>query len=200
MMTAEDYQQQWGAILTGLSGEVALLAKDERLWMTSRLARIGRLQRRLHRLFLAAGGLELCRRCQGDCCGCGRNHMTLINLLPFVLADEAPPAMDFSRTCPYSGDSGCLLEPSRRPFNCVIFLCEEVEAALSSAQRHLFLALEGRLRDLYLEFDHRYAGSSLRGLFIRNQTLGGAPFLSPPANLLSPAPLEPCHKKGAPLP
>ena len=148
MMTAENYQQQWSAILTGLAGEVALLPRDERLWMTTRLARIGRLQRRLHRLFLAAGGPELCRLCQGGCCGCGRNHLTLVNLLSFLLADEAPPAFDFSRTCPYNSDSGCLLEPSRRPFNCVIFLCDEVETALSPSERQLFGALERRLKSL----------------------------------------------------
>jgi hypothetical protein len=178
---ADNYQQQWGAIVAGLSAEVARLPALERRWMTARLARIGRLQRRLHRLFLMADGPELCRRCQGGCCDCGRNHLTLVNLLPFLLAEQAPPAADFSRICPFVGAQGCLLEPSRRPYNCVIFLCDTVDSALSAGQRQLFSALERRLRTLYLEFDQRYAGSSLRGIFIRHQTLCGAPFLCPPA-------------------
>jgi hypothetical protein len=111
--------------------------------------------------------------------------LTLVNLLPFLLGGEAPPDPDFSRICPYIDSQGCLLEPARRPFNCVIFLCEEVEATLSPGQRQLFSALEGRLRFLYLEFDRRYAGSSLRGIFIRSQTLAGAPLLCPPGE--SPA-------------
>jgi hypothetical protein len=196
MMTVATYQQLWRSILAGLSGEVALLPQAERRWMTARLARIGRLQKRLHHLFVVANGPELCRLCQGGCCGCGRNHMTLVNLLPFLLADEAPPAADFHRTCPYAGDQGCLLEPSRRPFNCVIFLCDQVEAALAEDQRHLFSALEARLRFLYLEFDRRYAGASLRGIFIRSQALGGAPFLRPPASIA----VGGLHDQGAPLP
>jgi hypothetical protein len=179
MMIAETYQQKWHMILADLSREVALLPEVELSWMRSRLGRIGRLQKRLHRLFLAAGGPELCRLCQGGCCDCGRNHLTLVNLLPFLLIAEPPPVADFNRICPFVGAQGCLLVPSRRPFNCVIFLCEEVEAELSTGQLQLFSALEGRLRHLYLEFDRRYAGSSLRGIFIRSQALAGAPYLAP---------------------
>jgi hypothetical protein len=105
--------------------------------------------------------------------------MTLVNLLHFLLAKETPPAADFTRVCPFVSDQGCLLEPGRRPFNCVIFLCEEVDAALSAGERQLFSALEIRLKELYLDFDRRYAGSSLRGIFIRSQALAGAPFLCP---------------------
>jgi hypothetical protein len=197
MTTAKIYQQRWRTILSELSREVALLPEGERLWMVARLARIGRLQKRLHRLFVAADGPKLCRCCLGGCCDCGRNHMTLVNLLSFLMADELPPAADFSRICPFVGDQGCLLEPARRPFNCVIFLCEEVEGALSAGQRQLFSALEGRLRTLYLEFDGRYSGSSLRDIFIRSQALAGAPFLCPPA---STSPPGPCRGQGAPLP
>jgi hypothetical protein len=198
MITAEDYQQQWRTIQADLAREVAQLPARERLWISCRLARIGRLQKRLHRLFLAANGPELCRLCQGGCCGCGRNHLTLVNLLPFLLDKESPPAADFQRSCPFVGDQGCLLEPGRRPFNCVIFLCEEVDAALSADQRRLFGALEGRLRTLYQDFARRYAGASLSGLFIRSQTLSGTPFLCPPAP--GQAPSKQCHGQGAPLP
>jgi hypothetical protein len=185
---AEIYQRQWQTIQAALAREVSQLPESERRWMTGRLARIGRLQRCLHRLFLAAGGPQRCQLCQGGCCDCGRNHLTLVNLLPFLLANESPPAADFNRICPFVGEQGCLLEPARRPFNCVIFLCDEVDGALSAAQRQLFSALEGRLRTLYLEFDRRYAGSSLRGIFIRSQALAGAPFLCPPATVQTRSP------------
>jgi hypothetical protein len=69
---------------------------------------------------------------------------------------------------------------ARRPFNCVIFLCDEVLAGLDAAQRQRAVHLEAQLRSLYEAFDRRFAGSSLHGLLIRAERLGARPFLASP--------------------
>jgi hypothetical protein len=61
----------------------------------------------------------------------------------------------------------------------VTFICEQVLDSLGSEGSGRFQCLEQELRSLYLAFDDRYAGSSLRGLFIRAERLDGRPFLAP---------------------
>lgn len=170
----------WRFILDALSREVAMLSSSEREWLQGRLGRIDSLQERMHALFLEAGGSGICRDCGGYCCDRGKNHLTLANLLPFLLEGGSPPEPDFSRSCPYCGAVGCLYEAGRRPFNCVTFLCDRVEEPLSPSARSDFYALERELRQIYLELDGRYAGSSLRGIFIRAPRLQGRSFLARP--------------------
>jgi hypothetical protein len=62
----------------------------------------------------------------------------------------------------------------------VTFLCEEVEDRLDSSSRESFYHHERQLRRLYAEFDRRYAGSGLCGIFIRAESLAGRPFLEAP--------------------
>ena len=172
--------RQWRQLVDRLEAEYARLAPAERGWLADRLAQVADCQERLHAFFLQAGGAQLCRDCAGDCCGCGKNHLTLVNLLGYLAAGEALPEPEFSRTCPFLTDSGCRHEVGRRPFNCVTFLCEKVEGRLEPASREAFYRRERQLRRLYAEFDRRYAGSSLRGIFIRSESLAGRPFLDAP--------------------
>jgi hypothetical protein len=167
----------WGRIVNALKQEVSDLPCSERHWISEKLVRLGALQEKMHALFLSADGMRLCSSCFGQCCGCGKNHLTLANLLAFLLHDEEPPTPDFTRTCPYLGDGGCLFAAARRPYNCVSFLCEALEDRLAPELQSEFYALERELRAIYLEFDDRYAGSSLRGIFIRAERLAGTPFL-----------------------
>jgi hypothetical protein len=169
----------WERIVAGLEKEVLRLPPSERAWIASRLERIGRLQEELHALFLRGGGPEACRDCGGACCDRGRHHATLVNLLGFLLAGSQPPLPDFARPCPFLGEGGCLMEPSRRPFNCVTFICDAIEDRLDAAGREDFYARERELRALYGEFDARYAGSSLRGILIRASRLKDADLLAP---------------------
>ena len=171
----------WKRIVAGLGKEVLRLPPAERAWIAVRLERIGLLQEELHALFLQADGPGACRRCGGSCCDRGRHHPTLVNLLGYLLAGRRPPRPDFAAPCPFLGETGCLLEPSGRPFNCVTFICDEIEARLYAAEREGFYARERKLRGLYAEFDARYAGSSLRGVLIRASRLGDGDLLAPAA-------------------
>jgi hypothetical protein len=169
----------WRRIVIGLEKEVLRLTSAERDWIASRLERIGHLQEELHALFLQGDGPGVCSRCGGSCCDRGRHHATLVNLLGFLLAGKEPPLPDFGRPCPFLGETGCLMEPAGRPFNCVTFICDAIEDRLDAAGREAFYARERELRGLYGEFDARYAGSTLRGILIRAARLGDGDLLAP---------------------
>jgi hypothetical protein len=170
----------WHRTLSRLKEEFHRLPETERDWIGGRLASISLLQEALHELFLQAQGPRLCAECLGACCDGGKNHLTLVNLLGFLIEGEDPPELRFEQPCPLLGEAGCVLPLPRRPFNCVTFLCEAVEAGLSPEKKAQFYVLERQLRVLYEEFDRRYSGSSLRGLLIRAERLGDRPFLQRP--------------------
>lgn len=174
-------QQLWQRTVAAVTAEFAQLEPERRAWITTAVARIGQHQGQLHALFLAADGPALCRQCLGACCACGTHHFTLVNLLAYLVHAEPPPEPDFLQTCPFLDQSGCRLPVSRRPFNCVIFLCEEVWANLTLQQQQLARQLEDELRRQYLAFDGYFSGASLRGLLIRAERLEGLKFLAPPA-------------------
>ncbi|MDY0267878.1 hypothetical protein [Trichloromonas sp.] len=170
--------QRWQDCLTRIRDEFAALPIIERDWIRDNLRAIHAQQRRLHDFFEAADGGRHCATCAGACCARGRNHLTLVNLLGYLAADEEPPTPDFTVTCPFLGPAGCRLDVSRRPFNCVTFLCDVVENALDEPSRKAFYQLEAEVRQIYEAFDRRYAGSSLRGLLIRAERLGNRAFLA----------------------
>ena len=172
-----ELHQRWQTIVLSVRKEILSLDEEERLWIEQQLHLIETLQIQIHDLFLSAEGQQACTRCQGSCCELGKNHMTLANLLGAIMQDKLPPA-HFSRTCPFLGDEGCTLDVSIRPYNCITFLCEDVEQALSLEEKNRFYHLEHDLRSLYLAFDRRYLGSSLQGLLIRSQSMAGSLFLA----------------------
>ena len=168
--------QRWSRIVCSLRREVADLAVAEKTWISARLAAIALLQEELHDIVRASGGEVLCACCPEHCCGQGKNHPGLVNLLFYLLAGEELPA-DFTAPCPQLGPAGCAFPPARRPFNCITFNCERVEERLTAAQRQRLVTLETALRALYESFASRYAGASPQGLLIRAETLGHRPFL-----------------------
>jgi len=169
--------EQWRQIIVSIQQELCCVPEGERQWMEQHLANIHKLQAELHQLFLDADGANQCQLCQGGCCERGNNHMTLVNVLGALL-DGHLPAADFSRSCPFMNDQGCLLPVQTRPFNCVTFICDKIEERMSDALCQQFYALEQQLREQYLAFDQRYIGSSLRGLLIRSQSMSGNKFLA----------------------
>ena len=173
-------EKLWRRTLGAVQGELAALPAAERGWLQAHLAALGALQERLHQLFLDAGGPALCRNCDGACCGCGRNHLTLGNLAALLLRDREPPAPDWTAPCPWLGPAGCRLAAAQRPFNCVSFVCEAVEARLGAAGCAAFYALERELRAAYAQLAGRYAGAGLQGLLLRAERLGARGFFARP--------------------
>ena len=178
-LKVDEFHLHWREMVLDLQRRYALLDRADCAWIATRLERIEQLQEKMHSLFLAGQGDGVCLRCEGSCCDSGRNHFSFVNLLAFIDKGESPPEPDISRPCPFLGDSGCRLEPRRRPYSCLTFLCDEVENHLCEEDLHSFYTAEQQLRGLYLAFDQRYAGSSLRGLFIRAERIGIHRLLDP---------------------
>jgi hypothetical protein len=173
-------QRLWQDTVTRIGTELSRLPSSERGWLERHLVEIGDAQQRLHQLFLLAGGSDLCAACDGACCDCGRNHLTLANLLAILVDGGEPPTPDFTAACPLLGAQGCRLPAAQRPFNCVIFLCDTLEARLSPLELRQFHAVEQTLRRLYRELERRYAGAGLSGLLIRAEGLGDRAFFDRP--------------------
>lgn len=169
--------QRWQQLLEQIAAEYRGLSEAEKVWIRERLQQIERLQQDLNRLFEQGSGLQSCSGCLGECCAKGHNHMTLANLLGYLQRGELPPAADFSRTCPFLGERGCLLAIERRPYNCISFVCDIIEKFLTSVEVAEFYALEQQLRTLYQQFADRYVGGSLTGLLLQQERLGKRPFL-----------------------
>ena len=170
-------QPDWPDLLQRIRRELDALNETDRAWLKDRLAVIEATQLALDELFCKAGGLESCAGCDGECCGCGRHHITLTNLLAYLLEGEDPPAPDFSRTCPYLGDLGCLLPVARRPYNCITFFCETLEGQLNSVDREQLRTLDRQLRNEYQCIEKRYPAASLRGLWIALKRVGDGQLL-----------------------
>ncbi len=175
-MLISERDKHWKTLVSQLRRELNGIDEVERRWLQQRISLIQALQRDLHALFLQVGGSDICRICTGSCCGAGHNHMTLLNVAAALLAQQLPQA-DFSRTCPFLTHTGCSLDVTLRPFNCITFICEQIEIHMSAEQVAEFYRMEKVLRAHYTEMDRRYAGSSLRGLLIGAQRLNGNPML-----------------------
>lgn len=178
MMTT-NYAKLWQRLRPQVEHAWRELPAEEAAWLRGRLHRIADLQRQLHQLFLAADGLDVCLRCAGACCGSGTHHLTLANLLALIDGGEGVPSPDFSRSCPWLGENGCRLSPGKRPFNCVTFVCEQIEQRLSQEQLAAFYRLEKELREEYLQIARRYVGGSLQGILLATLRAGERSLLAP---------------------
>lgn len=107
--------------------------------LAPRLAEIRRLKERLQQLAdgVAAGGI--CARCGGECCRSGRYHVTVTDVVVYLAAGDAVPEPSFRPgACPYLGPAGCIFPPAFRPFNCITFNCDRIEALLAPPDLEAF--------------------------------------------------------------
>jgi hypothetical protein len=116
---------------------------------------------------------EICGECRGECCARGKNHVTAIDLLVYLNDDREIFTPRFEQEiCPYLGENGCLMEPEYRPYNCITFICEQVEGLLGPLEKERSYAVERDLRDLYRDMeqllDSRFRHGVL-GIFERQQ-------------------------------
>ncbi len=179
----EERSRRWMQIVDQVAREYLALPESEKEWIFVQLSEIGRFQSELQKLFYQGGGAEHCHSCLGECCRKGHNHMTLANLLAYLAAGEDPPQPDFSKTCPFLGSAGCLIEEAKRPYNCVTFICDKIEDSLSAEQVDTFYLLDRQLRGVYQLFACRYAGAGMAGLLLQEQRLAGKPFLGAPGTM-----------------
>jgi hypothetical protein len=112
----------------------------------------------------------LCERCNGICCRYGKHHFTAVELIVYLAAERELFTPSFENpVCPYIGDTGCLMEPALRPFNCIIFICEDLDIRLDESSRAELSAIEKKLRQLYLQIDQLLGNRFGNGLLISFQ-------------------------------
>jgi hypothetical protein len=124
-----------------------------------------------HQKLLATFDAErLCGGCNGVCCRYGKHHFSAVELIGYLVFERElfRPSFD-DPVCPYIGDSGCMMEPALRPFNCIIFICEDLDKRLDEGSRTLLEALEKRLRLLYRQFGEMLGSRFENGLLISYQ-------------------------------
>lgn len=107
----------------------------------------------------------ICTTCGGECCVRGKYHFSAIDLVVYLLTGKELFEPRFANgRCSYLAEDGCLMPPQYRPFNCVTFVCEQIEVHLPASDKEFFYAAEGKLRLVYKELqgmftDHRMRGS-----------------------------------------
>lgn len=170
-MSAAKDQILWQQITQQVTREWGLLPAAEKTWITDHTLLIVELQNKLHQLFLDVDGAKICRDCDGDCCGHGKFHPNLANLLACLVEEYPFPEPEFKQDCPYITARGCLFPPGLRPYNCISFICEKIEDDLNSVNREEFCRLEKAIRAGYELFVDRYAGAGMNGILVRGEVL-----------------------------
>jgi hypothetical protein len=131
----------------------------------------------LHELTRSVDGESVCEICRGGCCQTGKYHFTATDLLAYLFDGKRLFTPDFGNGhCPFLGDSGCLMEPEYRPFNCVTFNCERIERLLPQSDVERFYESEKGLRVQYALMEKMFGNIFAYGLlanFERNGREGG---------------------------
>jgi hypothetical protein len=147
----------WRRGVASLTREFRLLTGEQRNGLRARLTEAGHLKEELCRLSDVAGGPAVCAACGGACCRAGRYHATALDLLAFLATGEKPVTPDFATgACPFRGGAGCRLAPARRPYNCVIFICDQIDERLADGEQTRLYSLERDLRLLLDRMGERF--------------------------------------------
>lgn len=171
----------WGKAVAAVMSEYAALSAERRRMVKDCAVVIQSLKRELHAFVEDANGGEICASCGGECCRGGKCHFTVVDLLVY-LATEKPlfePCFEHD-ICPYFGDHGCMMEPGYRPFNCIIFNCEQIEGFWGAGQAGNFYRLENELRSVYGKLEQIFANRFMHGLIVnyeRDVVINGATIL-----------------------
>lgn len=143
-----DSVQLWREAVRQVTDEYLSLDDNAKNQLAHYLSRIGELKESIAAL---AAADQLCAGCGGVCCRFGRHHFTVVDLLGYLHSGKPLFSPDFDNPlCPYhNGETGCLMPAALRPYNCIIFICEEVEQGLTQANREALAGMEIELKAAY---------------------------------------------------
>lgn len=163
-------QQLWSAAVVCVRTEYETIPDDLRLRLSGLTDEIFTLKSRHQRLISSFDAGRICAGCKGECCRFGKHHFTAVDLLVYLSSgrDLFEPSFD-NPCCPYHGGSGCLMEPGLRPFNCIIFICEQLENLLEEGVKIEVNRVETQLRGIYGELDRLLGNRFANGLLITYQ-------------------------------
>lgn len=142
--------EQWRAGVDAIGQELMCLAPCQLLLLKAGVDEMMTIKAAMHSFVEKLNGAVLCAACGGRCCVCGKYHFSAIDLLAYRLTDKElfQPSFVTGRCCFLRQDT-CLMAPEFRPFNCVTFVCEEIEARMTVSNKAAFYAGEKKLRNLY---------------------------------------------------
>lgn len=163
-------QQLWSAAVVCVKTEYEAIPYALKQQLSRLSAEIITLKSRSQELVSSANAESACSDCKGICCRFGKHHFTAVDLLVYLSSagDLFDPSFD-NPLCPYHGGSGCLMTPGLRPFNCIIFICEQIEALLPGSVKEELVEIEKELRRIYGEFDRIFGNRFANGLLITYQ-------------------------------
>lgn len=106
----------------------------------------------------------ICATCGGECCVRGKYHFSAIDLVVYLLTGKELFEPRFANgSCSYLAEDGCLMPPQYRPFNCVTFVCEQIEVHLPASDKEFFYAAESKLRLIYKKLQGMFTDRRMRG-------------------------------------
>ena len=157
--------ETWRIAVETCSAEFEQLSPGHRARLLPMIRQAMACKEELNRLFGELDGGSVCALCQGECCQTGLYHVTVVELLSYLVTDREifSPRFD-TGSCPFLGDTGCLMEPAFRPYNCVTFLCDRLDGGLSAEQRIAFAALSGQLLDSCRAIEALFANRFMSGI------------------------------------
>ncbi len=147
MLCERDDAALWDRGVAQLKTEFSALSALRRDELIAVLKDMAQLKEEILLLTDGADGSAICAACDGACCRVGKYHPAPLDLLDCIMAGELPVPPDFTRSdCPFLGDAGCRVIPSRRSFTCVIFICEFIAERLPEGEANRLVRLEEQLR------------------------------------------------------
>lgn len=157
-------EELWSAAAAAVKTEYASLPPALKQEIGRLLPEIGLLKKTAASLVDAGA---VCEACRGICCGFGKHHFSVVDLLGYLVAEQELFTPVFNnQLCPYHTGSGCVMEPALRPFNCTIFICDEIEACLDDTVKLQLTVIEKQLRRLYSELEKLLGNRFENGLLI----------------------------------
>ena len=144
----------WQHGITTVQREYEQLTVENRYRLHELATAIMACKKSLYGISAAVEGAGLCASCQGACCTRGKYHFSVVDLLVYLATAKELFVPDFERgACPFLGDEACLMAPEYRPFTCITFNCDLVEAALPLLEQSRFAVQVDQLRGLYREVE-----------------------------------------------
>jgi hypothetical protein len=163
-------EELWRTGTAALAREYEALQPPFRDRVAVLAAQVRVAKQAIHDCVTAVNADAVCANCRGECCARGKNHVTVIDLLIYLVEGKElfTPRFDHN-LCPCLGETGCLMPAPFRPFNCIIFNCDRVEGLMEPLEKERLYEAERRLRGLYGEFEKLFGKRFMAGLLFCSQ-------------------------------
>jgi hypothetical protein len=157
----------WDLAVAAVTAEFAALPLEQQTLLAEMSEAVVVCKRELHAVVETVSAAGVCTACGGECCRTGKYHFTVVELLVHLVERKELFTPRFEQQfCPYLDERGCLMASAYRPFNCVIFNCEQLENQLTTAQKERLIRLERELRSLYAGFERLFGNRFMGGLLM----------------------------------